>query len=56
MTTRHQWRNLMRQAPDEEVRRPLWEFPPEAATAVIAERTARGYNPDPEPIGDPEYV
>lgn len=49
------WRGLMRGASDETVRRPLWEFPPSAAKAVIAERTARGFNLDPEPIGDPEY-
>ena len=54
--TFHEWRKLMRGASDEQVKRPLWEFPPHAVKAVIAERTARGFNYDPEPIGDPEYT
>ena len=52
----YDWRRALRGADDETVRQPLWVFPPEAATAVIAERTRRGFNPDPEPIGDPDYT
>jgi hypothetical protein len=54
MPTRTQWAGLLRGASDAEIRRPLWEFPPEARPAVQHERRAR-FQMDDEPIGDPEY-
>ena len=53
----YNWARALRGALDETVRFPLWEFPPEARKAVLSERARRGFNnPDPEPIGDPEYT
>lgn len=42
--------------PDENIRRPLWEFAPSERSAVLHERRRRfGMIPDDEPTGDPEY-
>lgn len=35
------WQQALRVAPDECVRRPLWEYPPEAREAVKHERRRR---------------
>jgi hypothetical protein len=51
----YDWARALAGAEDETVRRPLWEFPVEAIPAVQRERARRGYNPDPEQIGDHEY-
>lgn len=44
------WPLDLRSATDEEVRRPLWEFPPVARKAVIHERRRRFgiYDDDPD--------
>lgn len=48
---------LLRVLPDEDIRRPLWEFVPAERKAVIQERYRRGFvGSDPEPVGDPEYT
>jgi hypothetical protein len=50
------WRVAVRGVLDEEIRRPLWEFPPDAASAVLSERAKRHIlQNDPEPTGDSEY-
>lgn len=54
MPTPSQWSGLLRGASDEEIRRPLWEFPPAARPAVQHERRVR-FRIDDEPIGDIEY-
>jgi hypothetical protein len=35
------WAIALRDAPDRDIRRPLWEFPPEACKAVKHERRRR---------------
>lgn len=53
----YNWARALREAHDITVRAPLWEFPPEARSAVLSERSRRGFlTIDPEPIGDPEYT
>lgn len=48
---------VLRGAADEYVSRPLWEFHPYYRPLILSERARRGFNnPDPEPIGDPEYT
>lgn len=50
------YRQFLRVVPDDEIRRPLWEFPPRQRKAVLSERARRGFiSHDPEPIGDHEY-
>lgn len=46
---------ILQGASDEYIRRPLWDFHPYYRPLVLSERARRGYNPDPEPTGDPEY-
>lgn len=55
-TQRTQTVAAMRLATDEYLRQPLWLFHPYYAPFVLAERTRRGFNLDPEPIGDPAYT
>lgn len=50
----YDWARAFQGASDETVRRPLWEFPPEARAAQMHERRRR-FKFDDEPIGDPEY-
>jgi hypothetical protein len=45
---------LLKGAPDEVIRRPLWEFRPQDVKAVQHERRVR-FGFDDEPAGDPEY-
>lgn len=57
MSMRSDWVAIIREASDDVVRQPLWEWPPVARSAVLTERNRRGFNSsDPEPIGDPEYT
>jgi hypothetical protein len=50
------FRAFIRAMPDEIIRRPLWDFAPEAALDVLRERARRGFHDlittDP---ADPEY-
>lgn len=56
MNRKKLWRVAVRGVLDEEIRRPLWEFPPDAASAVLSERAKRHIlQNDPEPTGDSEY-
>jgi hypothetical protein len=48
-------RITLRQAADEDVRRPLWEFPPNERRAVLHERARRWGAPNGEDDFDPEY-
>jgi len=38
----YNWVRALRESYDETVRMPLWEFPPEAAKAVLHQRRRRG--------------
>jgi hypothetical protein len=49
------WKEAMKGATDDYLRRPLWEFRPEARPAVMHERAKRWGVPDAENDFDPEY-
>ncbi|QAY26952.1 hypothetical protein SEA_SHAWTY_27 [Streptomyces phage Shawty] len=49
-----EWADFMRGTADENVRRPLWEYPPEARLAVLHERRVRFGVPTGDDF-DPEY-
>lgn len=49
------WRMTLKDAPDDEIRRPLWEFPQEARRMVLHERARRWGVPNGEDDFDPEY-
>lgn len=49
------YREFLRGASDEYVRRPLWLFEPEQRKAVLRERARRFGVPDAELDFDPEY-
>lgn len=55
MPTPEAWAHVLREAPDEAIRGPLWRFPPEAVKALQHERRVR-FQHDDEPIGDHEYT
>jgi hypothetical protein len=50
----YNWARALFRADIETVRRPLWEFPPEARTAVLHERRVRFGIPTQDDF-DPEY-
>ncbi|MGW6920869.1 hypothetical protein ACWGA9_06230 [Streptomyces sp. NPDC054950] len=53
----YNWERALRGTDNETVARPLWEYPPDARTAVLSERRRRHLLQfDPEPTGDPEYA
>lgn len=49
------WAFTLKGKSDEFVQRPLWEFPPEARKAVLAERAKRFGVPTAQDDFDPEY-
>lgn len=49
------WREAMKGATDDYLRRPLWDFVPEARTAVLSERARRFGVPTADQDFDPEY-
>lgn len=53
--TDYLFREFLKGADDEYVRRPLWEFKPEERKAVLSERARRWGVPDSEQDFDPEY-
>lgn len=55
LTVYQRWCLTLKQEPDEYVRRPLWEFPPEARKAVLHERAVRWGTPNNQDDFDPEY-
>lgn len=50
----YNWARALRETDDETVKRPLWEFPPDARLAVLHERRVRFGVPTEEDF-DPEY-
>ena len=52
----YNWVRALRGTDDQTVSVPLWEYPPEARSAVLSERRRRNIlQGDPEPVGDPEF-
>jgi hypothetical protein len=51
----YNWARALKGAADDTIRRPLWEFPPEASKAVMHERAVRWGVPDADQDFDPEY-
>lgn len=50
----YNWSRALRNTDDETVKAPLWDFPPEAARAVLRERRVRFGVPTADDF-DPEY-